>query len=201
MHVYGASDFAVSAGRGDYTVHVVVGLDRCGQLYLLDLWRCQASTDVSVDAFLDLVKRWKPIGWAAEKGQLANAIEPFLRQRQRERNIYVWTETFPTKGDKSVRAQSIRGRLALGGMLVPEHASWWPVARSELLSFPAGKHDDLADALALVGQTLDKMSAPQAAPVPKVPKILSTDPTKCTVTLTDLFEANERRPRIRSVRI
>ena len=104
LHVYGASDFAVSAGRGDYTVHVVVGLDPSGQLYLLDLWRQQASTDVSVDAFLDLVNHWKPIGWAAEKGQLANAIEPFLRQR--ERNIYAFDST-PASGIAGQRVTCI----------------------------------------------------------------------------------------------
>jgi predicted phage terminase large subunit-like protein len=201
MHVYGASDYAVSAGRGDYTVHILVGLDTNDQLHLLDLWRRQASTDVSVDAFLDLVKHWKPLGWAAEKGQLTNAIEPFLRQRQRERNIYVAIETYPTKGDKSVRAQSIRGRLAVDGMLVPEQASWWPEARAELLSFPASKHDDVADALALVGQILDKMCAPHGAPAPKPPKIFSTDPTVCNVTLTELFEANERTARRGPARI
>jgi hypothetical protein len=31
--------------------------------------------------------------------------------------------------------------------------------RAELLSFPAGRHDDLIDALGLVGQLLDKISA------------------------------------------
>jgi hypothetical protein len=82
-----------------------------------------------------------------------------------------------------------------------EGASWWPEARAELLSFPAGKHDDVADALALVGQILDKMSTPHVVPAPKPPKILSTDPTKCTVTLPDMFEANERRPISRFVRI
>ena len=93
---------------------------------MLDCWRRQAGTDDGVEAFLDLCKQWKPIGWAAEKGQLANAIEPFLRQRQRERNVPAAMEMFPTKGDKSVRCQSIRGRLALSGMLVPMQAEWWP---------------------------------------------------------------------------
>jgi hypothetical protein len=59
----------------------------------------------------------------------------------------------------------------------------------------AGKHDDVADALALVGQILDKMSTPHATPAPKPPKILSMDPNVCNVTLTELFEANERRAR------
>ena len=127
LHIYGASDYAVSAGRGDYTVHVARLPD--GTLILLDCWRRQAGTDDGVEAFLDLCKQWKPIGWAAEKGQLANAIEPFLRQRQRERNVPAAMEMFPTKGDKSVRCQSIRGRLALSGMLVPMQAEWWPEVR------------------------------------------------------------------------
>ena len=40
---------------------------------------------------------------------------------------------------------------------MPEKASWWPQMRSELLSFPAGRHDDTIDALGLVGQLLDQM--------------------------------------------
>ena len=39
------------------------------------------------------------------------------------------------------------------------NAPWYPAFRSELLSFPAGKHDDQVDALGLIGQLLDRMSA------------------------------------------
>jgi hypothetical protein len=70
---------------------------------------------------------------------------------------------------------------------------------SELLSFPAGKHDDMVDCCSLLGQLLTNLvpgSAPKSAEPP--PKILSTDPATCTVTLTDLFEAEERRHRRRS---
>jgi predicted phage terminase large subunit-like protein len=195
MHVYGSSDYAVSAGRGDWTVHLVVGLDASGQLWLLDCWRKQSATDEGVDAFLDLVKLWRPIGWACEKGQLANSIEPFMLSRQRQRGIYVAMEMFPTKGDKSVRCQSIRGRLAVGGsgMIVPTHAEWWPEVRAELLSFPAARTDDAADSLGLIGQILDRMSAPSVPAPPKPRKLLSTDPALCNISLTELFEANERR--------
>jgi len=68
-------------------------------------------------------------------------------------------EAFPTRGDKAVRAQSIRGRVALNGLYVPVHAPWYAALRSEMLSFPAGKHDDQVDALGLVGQLLDLMTA------------------------------------------
>lgn len=157
MRVYGASDYAVTADGGDYTVHVVVGLDPEGRMYLLDLWRKQASSDVWVEAFCDLVLKWKPIGWAEEQGQIKAGVGPYLDRRSRERRAFVAREAFPTRGDKAVRAQSIRGRMALDSLYVPIGADWYAALRSELLSFPAGKHDDQVDALGLVGQLLDRM--------------------------------------------
>jgi hypothetical protein len=43
-------------------------------MYLLDLWRKQAASDVWVEAFCDLVKQWKPIGWAEEQGRSSQAL-------------------------------------------------------------------------------------------------------------------------------
>lgn len=157
LRVYGGSDYAVTADGGDFTCHVVVGLDPEGRMYLLDLWRKQAASDVWVEAFCDMVLKWKPVGWAEEQGQIKSGVGPFLDRRQREKKAYVVRDQFPTRGDKAVRAQSIRGRMALEGLYVPVNASWYPDLRSELLSFPAGKHDDQIDALGLVGQLLDRM--------------------------------------------
>lgn len=157
LRVYGGSDYAVTTDGGDYTVHVVVGLDPEGRMYLLDLWRGQASSDRWIESFCDLVKEWKPMAWAEEQGQIRAGVGPFLDRRQRERQAYVAREAFPTRGDKAIRAQSIRGRMALEGLYVPVEAPWYANFRSELLSFPAGKYDDQVDALGLVGQLLDKM--------------------------------------------
>lgn len=169
LRIYGGSDYAVTADGGDYTVHAVVGIDPDGRMYLLDLWRRQAASDVWVEAFCDLVAKWKPIGWAEEQGQIKSGVGPFLERRMRERRTYVAREQFPTRGDKAVRAQSIRGRMALEGLYVPKGATWYPDFRSELLSFPAGKHDDQVDAIGLVGQLLDKMlkGRPLEKPEPK----------------------------------
>ncbi len=157
LRVYGGSDYAVTADGGDYTVHIVVGVDPEGHMHVLDVWRKQASSDVWIEAFCDLVLKWKPIGWAEEQGQIRAGIGPFLDKRSRERRAYVARDQFPTRGDKAVRAQSIRGRMALSGLYADTGAAWFPDLRSELLSFPAGKHDDQVDALGLVGQLMDKM--------------------------------------------
>jgi predicted phage terminase large subunit-like protein len=169
LRIYGGSDYAVTADGGDYTVHAVVGLDPEGRIYLLDLWRRQAASDEWVEAFCDLVRLWNPIGWAEEQGQIKSGVGPFLTKRQRERGAWCVREQFPTRGDKAVRAQSIRGRMALDGLYVPIHAPWYADFRSELLSFPAGKHDDQVDAIGLVGQLLDKMFNGEAPKAPEKP--------------------------------
>ena len=171
LAVYGASDYAVTADGGDWTVHVVVGVDPDGHMYLLDMWRKQASSDVWIEAFCSLVKDWKPREWAEEQGQIKAGVGPFIERMQRERQAYVYRRAFPTRGDKAVRAQSIRGRMALDGLYVPEHAGWYADFRSELLNFPAGKHDDIVDALGLVGQLLDYMQEGRKPdPKPEKPK-------------------------------
>jgi hypothetical protein len=140
---------------------------------------------------------------ATEGGQIKNALGPFIQERMEQRQTYVVMETLPSRHDKSVRAQSIRGRMAVKGLYVPSHADWMPALRGELLSFPAGKHDDQVDCLSLVGQLIDKMPPGRVpAHLEKKPKVLSTDPGTCTVTLVDLFEARERREeRSRNLRI
>ena len=170
LRVYGASDYAVTADGGDYTVHVVIGVDPEGHMYLLDLWRARVSSDVWIDALCDLVLKWKPIGWAEEQGQIRAGIGPFLDRRSRERKAYFAREQFPTRGDKAVRAQSVRGKMALDGLYVPSHAPWYPDFRAELLSFPAGKHDDQVDAIGLFGQLLDKVLAGQKPKPPPAPE-------------------------------
>lgn len=169
LRVYGASDYAVTEDGGDYTVHIVVGLDPEGRMYLLDLWRRQAAPDLWIETFCDLVLKWKPIEWAEETGQIKAALGPFIDRRQRERGAHVYRSQYPTRGDKSVRAQSIRGRMAIAGLYVSESAPWFPDFRSELLSFPAGKHDDQVDALGLIGQLLDRVTHGDPLPADKKP--------------------------------
>lgn len=159
LRIYGGSDYAVTADGGDYTVHAVVGLDPDGKMYLLDLWRKQASSDEWVESWCDLILKWKPMEWAEEQGQIKAGVGPFLERRAREKKAYCVRSQFPTRGDKAVRAQSIRGRMAMDGLYVPAHAPWRADFESELLRFPAGVHDDQVDALGLVGQLLDKMMA------------------------------------------
>lgn len=170
LRIYGASDYAVTQDGGDWTVHAVVGMDPDRRLWLLDLWRAQASSNVWVEALCDLVRQWRPIGWAEETGQIKAGVGPFLEQRMRQRQAFVARTQFPTRGDKAVRAQSIRGRMALDGLYIPQAAPWRADLEAELMSFPAGRHDDQVDALGLLGQLLDKMVGGEKPKAPEKPR-------------------------------
>jgi predicted phage terminase large subunit-like protein len=155
LRVYGASDYAVTSEGGDYTVHVVVGVDAQQRLYLLDVWRGQTDSAAWIEAWCDLVKQHKPIEWAEEQGQIRSGVGPFLQRRAVERQAFTYRRPFPSKTDKAIRAQSIRGRMAMQGLYLPAAAPWKADFVAELLTFPAGKYDDQVDAIGLVGQLLD----------------------------------------------
>jgi predicted phage terminase large subunit-like protein len=141
---------------------VVIGIDPKRRMFLLDLWRQQTSSNVWIEAWCDLVTKWKPAFWAEEKTQITSGVGPFITARARERQAYTKREQFPTRHDKAVRAQSIRGRMELDGT-IPARAAWLSDLKAELLAFPRGRHDDIVDALGLVGQLLDKW-APGGVP-------------------------------------
>jgi predicted phage terminase large subunit-like protein len=194
-------DFATSEGKGDYTAIVAFGVPPAGDIFVLNVWRRQASPDVSVDALLDMVRDFKPLVVVTEAGGLKNAIGPFLKERMNQRRIYAAVETIPSRHTKEIRAQSIAGRMAVRGLFLPAQASWLADFVSELLAFPAGPNEDMVDCCSLLGQLLGQL-VPGSEPVKKEPpKVLSTDPALCSVTLTDLFEQADRRNKRGSARI
>ena len=115
----------------------------------------QADSAEWIAAWCELVKKWKPFEWAEETGQIKAALGPFIESAARAAQAYTRRRQFPTRGDKAVRAQSIRARMSMRGLFIPKDALWRLDFESELLRFPAGVHDDQADALGLIEQLLD----------------------------------------------
>jgi predicted phage terminase large subunit-like protein len=183
MRIYGASDYAVTAQGGDYTVHGIAGVDPSDDLYLLDLWRDQTASDVWVENGLDLMERWRPIMWAEENAQIEKGVGPFINKRQAERRLFFcYRKQFSSALNKATKAQSIRGRMAMGKVYLPRRAPWAADMVSELLRFPAGKNDDQVDVLSLFGRMLDSLIPGQ------VPK--SEEPMRAAheMTLEELWE-------------
>lgn len=157
FRIYGASDYAVTSQGGDYTVHIVVGVDPQGDLYVLDLWRGQETSDVWVEQAVDMMEKWKPMMWAEESGQIAKSIGPYLQKRMNERKVYCRREQFSSASDKVSRTRSIAARASMGKVWLPEGAGWVGNLLYELTRFPAGINDDQVDAFSLIGRMIDTM--------------------------------------------
>jgi predicted phage terminase large subunit-like protein len=169
LRTYGASDYAVTAKGGDYTVHVVAGVDPDDNIFIIDVWRSQAETHHWVDAYIDLIARWKPLMWAQESGQIIKSLGPFIDRRMRERRVYCAQEQMTSVADKPTRARSFQARAAMGKVYLPHNAPWVADLMGELLTFPAGRHDDQVDALGLIGRMVDKMVGGRAPRVEATP--------------------------------
>lgn len=161
LRIFGASDYAVTDGDGDYTEHGIFGVDFNNDIYVLDWWRGQVSSDVWIERKCDLIVRHKPLIWFGESGVIRKAVEPALKRRMNEREAYCRLEWLPSIADKPTRARSIQARASMGKVHLPKHSTWKDELLSQLLKFPQGKYDDGVDVLSLLGRGLEFVGAPR----------------------------------------
>ena len=157
MRIYGASDYAVSKDEGDYTVHMVFGVTKDDDIYVLDMWRGQEESLTWVESFLDLMEKWQTISWAEEKGQIIKSMRPIIYKRKRERKIYGAELGFASQADKHARARGIQARMEMGMLYFPRNMPWTSDLVSEVLKFPHGRNDDMVDVLSLIGRMMNMM--------------------------------------------
>lgn len=163
LHIYGASDYAVSEGSGDYTEHGIFGLDFNGDIYVLDWWRKQSASNVWIESQIDLISEYSPLIWFGESGPIRKAIEPFLKMRMQERTTFCRLEWLPSVADKVIRARPIQARASMGKVFLPNRRAWVTDLMSQLMRFPAGKYDDGVDVMSLIGRGLEFVKSPKNA--------------------------------------
>lgn len=162
MRILGSSDYGVTDGGGDFTVHWVCGLDQQGRLHLLDLYRKQANAADWVDAFKSMVQTWKPVEWGEEEATIMKSVGPFLDRRMKETpRAFVRRVGFKPVSDKPTRARTLQAMMADGKVVVSPDKPWLADFVAEMMSFPAGNHDDMIDALAIMAQLSQDKARPQ----------------------------------------
>lgn len=164
LRYYGTSDYAVTDGGGDYTVHRIWGVDADSKIYRIAGWRGQESADKWIEHQLDLIAKYKPLAWFAEGGPIRRAVEPFLKKRMNERKTYCRLEWLTKIADKPTKARAFQARAAMGKVFFEAGADI-----SEYLVFPAGKNDDEVDTGGLIGMALDQAHPAIQLPRPQRP--------------------------------
>lgn len=158
LNIYMSADFAVSEGEGDWSEIAVWGVDVNDNIYALDWWSGQTSSDVWVQELVSRFRRWQPLYLACEAGVIRKAVEPWLDRQMRDQRTYCATEWLPTTGDKPAMARAFQALMATGRVYWP-NVDWAERAIDQLLRFPAGKHDDCVDACGVFGRFIDRIWA------------------------------------------
>jgi len=190
VRFYGCSDYATSERRGsDFTVHIIFAVDTEENIYVCDVWKKRSKPVEWIESCLDLMKKWKPVMWCEERGQILNSVGPFLAQRMKERGIYCFREQFTPSKDKTVRARAIQGRAQEGKVFFPKDRYWVADVQETLVKFPTFKHDDEVDCFSLLGLALEKLRGGVSPPLAReawVPR---------NYTFDEIIHRSERRSR------
>ena len=175
LRYYGASDHAVSTKQGaDFTVLGCVGICEKGDVWIMPdlVWR-RMQTDVTIGEMIMQMRKYKPLVWWMESELISKSFGPFLIRQMQEERVYTPIDPVTPSKDKPTRARAIQGRMQLRTVHFPVDAHWWADARSQMLRFPHGRHDDFVDWLSWIGLGMMK----ETSPVPFVAPPANDDST------------------------
>lgn len=156
---FGASDFAVSEGKGDFTEQATAGFDEDEDLWFTDWWAGQTSSDVWVEQLLKMVQQREPVLWVAEGGLIRRSVEPFLKKEMRGQR-YVRMEWINSNQNKAANCRSFQALAAQLKVHIPL-TPWGDELIEQLIKFPAGKFDDKVDVCGLFGRILHESFGPR----------------------------------------
>jgi len=187
LNIYLVTDLALSIGRGDYSVHLVVGIDHAGRIYVLDAWRERCSGDETAEKHLELCQHWQPMECLIEDDNASKMYVITLADRARQRRIHVpWKAMSIAGKDKQTRAEPLRSLLKQRRVFF-KRSAWNHWLNYQLLQFPVATGegvDDGVDALGLIGRRLLQLGKPSSP--------LSAAPPPKPYSFNDLLDDNER---------
>lgn len=169
LNLLGASDFAVTKDGGDFSESGLWGVDSNGNLWALDWWYGQTTTDVTIDKTLELAKSRGCKIWFNEGGVIDKAVRPAFNRAMREKNYPMDMRSVASMQDKVAKLQSFQARAASGMVYLPKGRPWAERLVDQLVSMPAGRYDDAADVAGLIGRVVDRISN-ASTPEPPPPK-------------------------------
>lgn len=178
LRFYGASDHAFRTKQvNDSTVLLDVAIDPADRIFILPTTQWgRFQTDELIEKLLDIMQARQTSMWWAARDAISGSIEPFLRKRMRERNVFrPYDDSISEGSDLMQRARTMQARMSMAvsstGPMVLFPSEWprWAELQAQLLAFPNGKHDDFIAALAMLGMGLDRMVKGEGAKPSNVP--------------------------------
>lgn len=133
----------------DYTAIVVIGIDRRNNwMYVLDVWRARVHPSELIDKIFEMYIQHRPDRVGIETVGFQKALALELEKQMLDKNLFFPLDKVGNMGEKEGRIRSnLAGRYGTNTVIHPKRHPFIKDLESELLKFPAGKHDDMIDAL------------------------------------------------------
>lgn len=155
-------DPAISKKKdADWSVVGVAGaIDR--KLYVLDYARGRWNPSQLIASMFDMALRWRITDIHAESVAWQAALVHFFNLKAAELDIWLNAKPLPTRNiDKDTRIRGLQPFAEHGALVL---APWMDVLTRELLDFPFGAHDDVADTFAYAPRVLGIDWSPMTEP-------------------------------------
>lgn len=137
-------------GKTDYSVVMTCGKDTVtGLVYVLDYFRRKCNPGELSAAIFEHVIKWEPILVGYEDVAYQRSIDYYLKELMRQQQRYFVLQRLELSRQKNAKETRIAGLQALFSSGTILTRSNMHELKSELLMFPMGNNDDLADALSM----------------------------------------------------
>jgi predicted phage terminase large subunit-like protein len=179
-------DPAISkAERADFTAIVTAGIRQNNHIDVLDIVRRKMLPDETIDEIFRVQKKWgSTVG--IEDVQFQRMLILEVQKQMAIRNSFFPLSSIKAMGQKEARIREIlQPRYAAGTVW---HSNSMGILESELIEFPTGLHDDVADALGIAV----RMLAPMGKETGKLSYLYQSSQEKSD--LDELFMATPRNP-------
>tara|TARA_B100000214_G_C23969632_1_gene629445 strand:- start:846 stop:2474 length:1629 start_codon:yes stop_codon:yes gene_type:complete len=140
----------------DYSVAVVAGVDRNGDIYIVDIIRGKYDFPELKARMIRLNNQWRGKGLRGLYIEDKASGQSLIQELKRESGISVIP--YKVNNDKVARVNSILPLIEGGRVYIPEESSWLDEFIDESISFPNGNHDDQVDALTIAVDVLSRTS-------------------------------------------
>lgn len=158
LRIYAVSDWALRRGKtNDFTFHGIGGLDTTGRLWILTWFWEQVDTLEATNKMFEMAVQHEPAVWWQGKENITGSVGPFIYDKMKTDRVYFNIEELKETQDKEAKAQSFKAMMAAGQVMFPSFHPQWGELLNQILTFPAGIHDDAVDALAKFGMGLNGM--------------------------------------------
>lgn len=145
----------------DFSVAVTAGMDRNGDIYIVDILRGKYDFPELKQRLIRLNSKWRGRGLRAMYIEDKASGQSLIQELKRESGMSIIP--YKVVHDKVARVNAILPIVEGGRVFLPEQSDWLDAFIDECVTFPGGNHDDQVDAATMAIDVLSRTSvSPEA---------------------------------------